>query len=164
MLASWDGLGGQKWLIKFLDHAEEFTEVNWPESERIAKKYRCRVKECYLNCGNIALKEDSLIYCEGYCTHIIPESHAWLVNEKGEVIDPTYCLPEIRDGNVDDHHFDYFGMRLTIKDLLRNRKDIYEPTWVGAIRYKRKKVIYTVEEKPGECPKAYTRKEWEKKA
>ena len=55
--------------------------------------------ECYKNCFQILSRSfnSNLYYCEGFATHeglglII--AHAWLVNDRGEVIDPTWRDPQ----------------------------------------------------------------------
>lgn len=53
-------------------------------------------KNCYENCFNIIKKRPDLIYCEGYTTDDeVSEifTHAWLINKKAEVIDPTLIEP-----------------------------------------------------------------------
>ena len=50
-------------------------------------------KLCYKNCVDAILSRSDLHYCEGYGIDKdlpIPLYHAWLVNDKGEVIDPTW--------------------------------------------------------------------------
>lgn len=50
-------------------------------------------KACYKNCIDAILSHSDLHYCEGYgFDQDLPILlyHAWLVNDKGEVIDPTW--------------------------------------------------------------------------
>jgi hypothetical protein len=50
-------------------------------------------KLCYKNCADAILSRSDLYYCEGYGIDEdlpIPVYHAWLVNDDGEVIDPTW--------------------------------------------------------------------------
>ena len=50
-------------------------------------------KNCYYNCLQILDEHPELIYCEGYALAdglVLPVPHAWLINSKGEVIDPTW--------------------------------------------------------------------------
>lgn len=50
-------------------------------------------KLCYKNCADAILSRSDLHYCEGYGIDEdlpIPVYHAWLVNDKCEVIDPTW--------------------------------------------------------------------------
>ncbi len=77
-------------------------------------------KNCYYNCLELLRKHRDLTYCEGYAFTEdlpLPLFHAWLVNSKGEVIDPTW-----KTGDA------YLGVRFNTKwfiDLLvsRNRED-----------------------------------------
>jgi|GEM_PF-1663478 len=49
-------------------------------------------KSCYQNCFQL-LGKKNLYYCEGFATHNsypLAFAHAWLVNDTGEVIDPTW--------------------------------------------------------------------------
>ncbi|BAZ18935.1 hypothetical protein NIES4071_108200 (plasmid) [Calothrix sp. NIES-4071] len=53
-------------------------------------------KNCYENCFNIIKRRQNLTYCEGYATDdevSLIFTHAWLINDKGEVIDPTWREP-----------------------------------------------------------------------
>lgn len=55
-----------------------------------------RAKDCYRNAfGQAFLPDSPYTYVEGYALTpgLIPVPHAWIVNERGEVIDPTW-----RDG------------------------------------------------------------------
>lgn len=46
-------------------------------------------KECFVNAAQLAMKDHTLTYCEGYAAGIIPVLHAWCVKE-GRVIDNTW--------------------------------------------------------------------------
>jgi hypothetical protein len=57
--------------------------------------------ECYKNCfQNLVLPHSAnsnLYYCEGFAAHEgigLVVAHAWLVNDRGEVIDPTWRDPQ----------------------------------------------------------------------
>ena len=58
--------------------------------------------ECYKNCfQNLILSDrtndSNLYYCEGFAAHEgigLIVAHAWLVNDRGEVIDPTWRDPQ----------------------------------------------------------------------
>lgn len=99
---------------KFNELAEEFLVVNVELSLKLAKRYRCNIKECYKNCAMIAMSDDQYQYVEGYAMSIIPIQHAWLVNAKGEAIDPTWIQCK---GAVSN---DYFGVRVPIDKLELN--------------------------------------------
>ena len=50
-------------------------------------------KGCYYNCLQILNERPELIYCEGYALAdglVLPVPHAWLINDRGVVIDPTW--------------------------------------------------------------------------
>jgi hypothetical protein len=48
------------------------------------------VKECFKNAAELAL-ETGWTYCEGYALGtIIPVIHAWVIDDEGNVIDPTW--------------------------------------------------------------------------
>ena len=55
--------------------------------------------ECYKNCFQILSRafNSNLYYCEGFATYEgigLIVAHAWLVNDRGEVIDPTWRDPQ----------------------------------------------------------------------
>jgi len=59
-------------------------------------------KECYGNATGYAVirsSSEEYVYCEGYASSPlgIPCGHAWLINERGEVIDPTWRNGESTD-------------------------------------------------------------------
>lgn len=58
-------------------------------------------KQCYQNAFKLIQDQSSLTYVEGFATAIIPIAHAWCVDSKGVVIDPTW-----QDGR------DYIGVPL----------------------------------------------------
>ena len=56
-------------------------------------------RECYKNAFDVLMEypKPELYYCEGFATYAeatMPVYHAWLVNERGEVIDPTWRDPQ----------------------------------------------------------------------
>jgi hypothetical protein len=55
-------------------------------------------KSCYYNAQQLAFKRKSLTYVEGYAMSYgvtIPIAHGWLLNERGEAIDPTWDEPGV---------------------------------------------------------------------
>jgi len=66
---------------------------------------------CFKNAFELAL-EKNWTYCEGYAVAVIPISHAWVLDDKGNVIDPTW-----KEGT------DYFGVEIPLsyatKTILR---------------------------------------------
>lgn len=79
------------WLYKsseslVLAHGLPFIKV-------IPSPYKGKRKSCYENCFTALWGNSKLYYCEGYGMHSdvsIAFAHAWLVNDSGEVIDPTW--------------------------------------------------------------------------
>ena len=106
---------------KFNEMAEEFSIVNVELSLKLAKRYRCKIKECYNNCAKIAMADDRYQYVEGYAMSIIVVEHAWLVNENGEIVDPTWIRLDHGISN------DYFGVRVPIDKLELNG---FSPGWL----------------------------------
>jgi hypothetical protein len=51
--------------------------------------------QCYSNAAKLALKRPELTYVEGYASHNgrFPLQHAWVVDFKGWVVDPTWEKP-----------------------------------------------------------------------
>jgi hypothetical protein len=80
-----------KWFRK---NAEIFSKVDKKTSKHLAKKYDCKLKECYYNswkCDVIGKYR----YFEGYVDSPVPTlslAHSWLVDDKGNVIDTTLIL------------------------------------------------------------------------
>jgi len=64
---------------------------------------RGKSKQCFKNAYLLALAE-GFTYCEGYANDIVTLMHAWCLNKKGKVIDPTW-----KDGK------DYFGVEIPIE-------------------------------------------------
>ena len=58
----------------------------------------CR-KQCHTNAVNLALDDDSLIYCEGYALFkeaSLPVVHAWVTDGNGKAIDNTLAAAGCR--------------------------------------------------------------------
>lgn len=99
-----------------LEHGRYFTPA-----ERPADVKKMPDKECYRNATEVALRRPDLTYVEGFATipevEGLPFAHAWLVDDKGTVIDPTWRRPGTS----------YFGIPFTT-DYLRQtlvRQKIY---------------------------------------
>jgi hypothetical protein len=75
-------------------------------------------KNCYYNCFELLKNNFALTYCEGYALDPelpLPLIHAWLVDNDGKVIDPTW----------DDCNAAYLGIPFDTKwfiSLLRSRR------------------------------------------
>jgi hypothetical protein len=70
-------------------HGRAFPTVRWDHSFRGDKQ------ACFKNCLELAIPNFDLRYAEGYAQDASIKSklkfhHAWLVNDAGEVIDPTW--------------------------------------------------------------------------
>ncbi len=59
-----------------------------PKSIKQGKK-----KECFKNALLLA-EARGWTYCEGFAHAIIPTHHAWVLDDKGNVVDPTWDEPE----------------------------------------------------------------------
>ena len=71
-------------------------------------------KQCFQNCFEALWNHRELSYCEGYAIYKnspIAVSHAWLVNDKLEVIDPTWI-------DEDSENCVYFGVVFTREFLI----------------------------------------------
>ncbi|QLE46450.1 hypothetical protein FD723_40270 (plasmid) [Nostoc sp. C052] len=72
--------------------------------KKIKRTFTGEERQCFRNCTIGILENKNLIYCEGYAINqIFPfkTHHAWLINELGEVIDPTW---DNEDG-IDNAYF-----------------------------------------------------------
>ena len=59
----------------------------------VKSPFKGKPQSCFENCLNALSLYPQLNYCEGFAISddvLIPISHAWLVNNAGEVIDPTW--------------------------------------------------------------------------
>lgn len=50
-------------------------------------------KQCFKNAMLLA-QERGWTYCEGFAHAIIPMHHAWVLDDKGNIVDPTWDEPE----------------------------------------------------------------------
>ena len=108
---------------RFLEVAEEFRVVKWELSKEFAELFDCQSLSCFGNCQQIASRVPDLRYFEGYVSggDVITD-HSWLVDEVGEVVEPTLVLHdglvEIAEGYMGvEIPMDYVG-RLSRKDLM----------------------------------------------
>lgn len=65
----------------------------WPGSPRPRGVPKMANRQCFQNAWQIA-ETHGWTYCEGWATSIIPTHHAWVLNQAGAVIDPTWDDPE----------------------------------------------------------------------
>ncbi|MEB3219955.1 MAG: hypothetical protein VKN72_27500 [Nostocales cyanobacterium 94392] len=70
-----------------LDHGKPYCDRITPSP------FRGKVKQCYKNCFEPLWKRKDWYYCEGYAIDDdlnLAIAHAWLINDAGQVIDPTW--------------------------------------------------------------------------
>lgn len=75
------------------------------------------VRECFNNAYRVARYRRKLHYVEGIAIGVIPTLHAWLINEVGEVIDPTWANRE--GGGIGSS---YIGVELTMEQVRLSRR------------------------------------------
>ena len=98
-----------KFSQRFLEVAEEFSVVNHEWSEAFSDLFMCEKKSCYMNCQEIASNVYDVSYYEGYVSlGNVDIEHAWLVNEDGEVIEPTIILEPYSFSLIEG----YFGVKI----------------------------------------------------
>lgn len=87
---------GNYWSISefIYKNGEMFQPNSFPKNLR-----RGNMKECYRNATLLVIGHPQYSYVEGYAMNIIPTMHAWCIDKKGKVIDPTW-----NDGK------EYFGV------------------------------------------------------
>lgn len=81
-------------------------EYGQPFTKKFKSPFKGKIKSCFENCFQALLKYPKFHYCEGFAIDDelpLAVSHAWLINEKGEAIDPTW-IGEQYKGSV------YFGV------------------------------------------------------
>ena len=95
---------------------------SWRVGEGSFKCKRGQMGECFRNAALMALGDPDLEYVEGYAFGtVVPVHHAWVVNRKDEVLDPTWP-----DGS------DYFGVIISPTML---RKMMAETRMYGVLTW-----------------------------
>jgi hypothetical protein len=81
---------------------------------------RGQPRQCYRNAGEEAVADRRWAYAEGYaaCRGVFPVHHAWLVDEQGFVLDPTWEFSEKNE---------YFGLVFSTEALLHHLETVQ--TW-----------------------------------
>lgn len=76
----------------------------WYEPAELDKKFATGTpQECHKNAVELALDDDSLIYCEGYAMFkdgSLPILHAWVTDGRGRAIDNTWPQPGVAYAGV----------------------------------------------------------------
>jgi hypothetical protein len=89
--------------------------------KQIKSPFQGQPKSCFDNCYQALWKYSQLNYCEGFAINsnvLIPVSHAWLVNNHGEVIDPTWTEDNYQQ-NI------YFGVvlnKIFVREMVKKNK------------------------------------------
>jgi hypothetical protein len=86
------------------------------KNQRLPRGYRrMRAQDCYHNAYCLLCRDpENLTYCEGYIPWTI-ETHAWLVDAEGNVIDPTWDFEAERK---------YFGVPISTAFVLETTKRV----------------------------------------
>lgn len=100
-----------KW---FKQNAKLYINVNKEQSKKLSKY--ATIKRCFDNCSKLAFRYKKLEYIEGYTFSLIPLEHAFLINNKNEIIDPTLA---INHGDKDRYGSEYYGIIIPKNILLR---------------------------------------------
>ncbi|MBD6620543.1 hypothetical protein FNW02_33410 [Komarekiella sp. 'clone 1'] len=82
-------------------------EYGQPFITKVKSPFKGQPKSCFENCLKGLLRYPNLNYCEGFAISDnvdIAVSHAWLVNNNGELIDPTWGVGKRFKGST------YFGV------------------------------------------------------
>lgn len=89
---------------------------------------RDEAKMCFSNAGSRVIEDDKLTYVEGFATSFgVPIEHAWMVDEDGIVIDPTWWLSE-----RDTEPHEYYGVAFSTEYL---KERILETGYWGILDY-----------------------------
>lgn len=94
-----------EWFIK---NAKLYKVVNKTESKKLSKY--ARLKQCYNNCYKLSKRYNGLKYVEGLTLSLIPLEHAFLLNDKNEVIDPTLGIDT--GFHKDRYGIEYLGIEI----------------------------------------------------
>src|SRR4051812_11840003 len=68
-------------------------------NQPLPKRYRrMRAQDCYFNAFRLLSRDpETLTYCEGLLSPATIETHAWVVDREGNVIDPTWQFDATRE-------------------------------------------------------------------
>lgn len=111
-----------KW---FKQNARVYHVINKEKSKQYSKY--SRIKMCYDNSYKIVSKRKTLKYIEGYTfAYGIPIEHAFITNNKSEIIDPTLAIPAL--GDSERYGSEYYGIEIP-KNIIKSlrEKDKFTP-------------------------------------
>ncbi len=116
-----------KW---FKQTAKLYINVNKEQSRKLSKY--ATIKRCFDNCSKLAYKYKKLEYIEGYVQSIIPIEHAFLINDKNEIVDPTLAIKSGSGKYLGTDRFgsEYYGIIIPkniLKILKINNKNRFTP-------------------------------------
>ncbi len=110
----------QKW---FLENAKLYKNVDREQSIQVCKIIHGQIKNCYYNCWRAVNDHtiEGLTYCEGFELNYdisIPLEHCWLIDSRGNVIDPTLII----NGKEFAQQMEKYGKQVdeTSKDRIGN--------------------------------------------
>jgi hypothetical protein len=84
---------------------------SWTPQDKPCLYERGEPQQCFSNAFDLATRDFDLVYVEGYAYNIIPVSHAWVVDQDGNVIDTTW---------EDPANCIYFGIPFDTKYLIQS--------------------------------------------
>ena len=99
----------------FSKNSKLYDIINKPESVKVQRRNKTKIKRCFDNCYHAVYQEKDLKYIIGYTYSIIPIEHAFLINENNEVIDPTLSINT--SGYKDRYGSEYMGIEIP-RDIL----------------------------------------------
>jgi hypothetical protein len=84
---------------KYTSTQKLIVELGIGFDRKVESSFIGKPQECHKNAFDTVMMcpQPELYYCEGFGTYTearMPIYHAWLVNERGEIIDPTWHKPE----------------------------------------------------------------------
>lgn len=102
------------------DHLRLLKDGKFYGAQPLPKRYAYgEMKQCFLNSARLALQTPGLTYCEGVALAIIPTHHAWCIDTKGRVIDPTWRTRENDPHGHNPGEMAYLGITFEMGDVTR---------------------------------------------
>jgi len=102
------------------DNLRLLKDGRWYEPQMLPRKYAYgEMKQCFANAARLALREPTLTYVEGFAhSGLIPVHHAWTVDLKGRVIDPTWRTRPEDEYAHKVHDMAYLGIEFEIEEAV----------------------------------------------